>query len=202
MKVLARTIKKIAPLIGVLCMLCPSILFAQGPKQIQKCQDQTGQWHYGSRVNAGCKSSISELNANGIIIKQREPFKPASGLQMMAIKQQQLLDQNLLRRHSSLRSIEQEKERKVSELKNQQNINLELIEKMSIEIAELRSLKSQAAQSAFQERLTAINQYLNRHERLTKKLKETSSEYNLLISDYLQALSRSQENQSASLDLR
>ena len=197
----AGTIKHLAWLIGLSCMLGSTLLFAQMPTHIQKCKDQAGQWQYGSRVNAGCQSSISELNNNGIIINQSEPFKPASGLQVLALKQQQLLDQSLLRHYSSVKSIEQEKQRKVSELTNQQSINLEIIEKMGSEIHELKALSSLTAQSAFRERLTAINQYLNRHESLSKKLEKTTTEYNQLISDYLQALSRSRGKQSAGLNL-
>lgn len=181
-------------------MLLAAVSFAQSAEAIQKCQDETGQWRYGSRVNAGCESSISDLNTNGIIVNQSEPFRPASGLQVLAIKQQQRLDQSLLRRYSSAKSIEQEKDRKVSELKNQQNINLELIETLGIEIQGLRTLNSPTAQTAFQDRLTAINEYLNRHERLSKKIEKTTTEYNLLISDYLQSLARSNEDQSTALN--
>lgn len=200
MNAATKTSKYFAWLTGVICLLWAAASFAQDSRQIQKCRDEDGQWHYGNRVNAGCQSLISDLNTNGIIINQSEPFKPTSSLQALAIKQQQLFDQNLLRRHSSVKSIEQEKERKISELRKEQNINLELIEKMGAEIQVLRARNSLTAQSAFQERLVAIDQYLNRHESLSSKIEKTTAEYNLLISDYLQALSRSDKNQSAALD--
>jgi len=197
----AGTSKHLVWFVALLCLSGTTISIAQEIGQIQKCQDQTGQWHYGSHLNKDCRSVISDLNSNGIIINQSDPFKPASNLQVLALKQQQLSDQRLLRGYSSVKSIEQEKHRKLDELKMQQSINLELIEKIAAETQELKTLNSQAAQSAFKDRLSSINQYLNRHESLSMKIRKTSSDYDLLISNYLQALARS-KNQTAALNTR
>ncbi len=197
----ARTLKHLTWFAALLCLSGATVSIAQEIGQIQKCQDQAGQWQYGNHLNEGCRSAISDINSNGIIINQSDPFKPASNLQVLALKQQQLSDQRLLRGYSSVKSIEQEKQRKLDELKMQQSINLELIEKIAAETQELKTLNSQAAQSAFKDRLSSINQYLNRHESLSMKIRKTSSDYDLLISDYLQALARS-KNQTAALNTR
>ena len=201
MNTCAGTSKYLACYDALLCLSGTTISIAQELGEIQKCQDQAGQWQYGSRLNQGCRSAISDLNSNGIIINQSDPFQPASNLQVLALKQQRLLDQRLLRGYSSVKSIQQEKQRKLDELKMQQSINLELIEKIAAETQELKTLNSQAAQSAFKDRLSSINQYLNRHESLSMKIRKTASDYDLLITDYLQPLARS-KNQTAALNTR
>ena len=172
-------------------MLVSITALAQAPGQFQKCQDAEGQWHYGSRVNAGCQSSISVHNSGGVILRQNNPFRPASSIQLLAVKQQQLSDQRLLQRYSSLSSIELEKERKLAELQKQKTINLELIDKMSEDIQALEKLNSLASESTLQERHSVIRQYQSKDYNLSDKITALSYDYDLLVTDYLQAQLRS-----------
>ncbi len=180
-----------ARLIVLLCLISGSASFAQTGARIQKCQDAQGRWHYGSFYNTACRSEISNLNLNGVEIDRKAPFAPTSGLQQAAIIQQQTNDQRLLLRYSSIASIEREKERKLAELKKQQSINLDLIDKMGSDMQQLNSLNSLAAKTALDDRQTAIRQYESKHRTLSRKIEQINAQYTLLISDYLQALARS-----------
>jgi len=170
----------------------PTTVYAQASGIIQKCQDTSGKWHYGNQLNAGCRSSISSLNPQGVTIRKSNPFRPTSGIQQLAIKQQHIADQRLLHRYSSIISIEQEKLRKITELEKQQNINMEMIDEMGGDITQLVSLNSQVTRAAMQEKQSAIRMYQSRYKTLSQKIHQISSNYEELTSDYLQAKARAE----------
>jgi len=163
---------------------------AQSLAGIQKCQDENGRWFYGGSAASRCRSAITTLNLNGIVISTRDPFKPRSGLQQAAIVQQQKNDLRLLRRYSSLTAIGLEKTRKLAELENQQSINFDLIQKLKNELQNMVELNTTNRDVEIDERRQVIRQYQSRRDTLSRKVEQLNAGYSLLSSDYMQAQAR------------
>ena len=170
-------------------LLTPLSVSAQ-QANIQKCQDNNGNWYYGNSINTACVSKISVLNRNGVQLRQRSPFQPVSLQQLQAQQQQKTADVQILRRYSSIDSIKQERARKLAELTRQRQINVELIDRMDRDTQQLISQNKPDIASALEERQTAVEKYQGRRNKLYMEILSLDSTYERITLSYLEALSR------------
>lgn len=130
---------------------------ADGAKKprIKKCQDASGQWHYGDSADEDCaRSKVIELDTRGVKrkevaaplteaqLKEREKNRERDEQEKKLAEEQQRRDQQLLATYAIEDDIILTRDRKVSEYEAQINASMETLKSLR---ASLEKLQKQAA---------------------------------------------------------
>ena len=135
-------------------------LHAQSHTKINKCQDEKGAWHYGSKNLHKCSDSskITTLNERGVRLEQKERVKTKEELELEAKQKEKELAATEQKRLDQI-----EKNRILTVYQSEEDIQ------------KARSKKLHDYDQKINQHQTYINALENQEKALTEKIKETKN---------------------------
>jgi hypothetical protein len=177
---------------------------------IKKCQDAQGQWHYGDNAADECeRSKITVIDKRGQTVKEVEA--PPTAEEIAAEKaererakeererseQQRIEDERLLATYDSADAITRARDERIAYMKNQAQINSELLAKLRETLERQRKHGGSKAKKEIARTEAQIAEYEAANAELTKEEDVVMKKYNADLARYRQLTGQDGDNPPA-----
>ncbi len=171
---------------------------------IRKCQDEQGQWHYGTYANEACSASeVITLSSDGVIIDREAPpptedeleeqdrMKQQAAEDAELQKMQQARDQNLVQTYGTEAMVISTRDRKLSAIRNNLDVTRRLKVGIESDLEELRSREqTDKVRKLIREREEAMEAYNEIIDNALAEISNLEQEYDRVLTDFREALIR------------
>lgn len=191
------------------CLFSVIVLSVLGSPQsmattIQKCQDASGQWHYGTYADQACgQSEIISLSPDGVVIGRDAPPLTESELEEQNLieqraaeeierkKAQQARDENIMQIYGSESMVISTRDRKLSAIQDNLDVTRRLKVGIESDLEELKSRKqTDKVRKLIKEREQTIESYNAIIDKALIEITNLKKEYDQILKDLREALTR------------
>jgi hypothetical protein len=160
-------------------------------EKIKKCQDAEGRWHYGDNAAEECeRSKITVIDERGQKVKELEVPPTADEVAAEKAKREQAErereraerqreeDQRLLATYDSAQAIIRARDERIAYIKEQIQINEELLVKLRANAQRLRTQGGEQASAGATRTEAQIAEYEAANAHLAQELERVTRKYN------------------------
>lgn len=171
---------------------------------IQKCQDEKGQWHYGTYAHQACgQSEVITLSSDGVVINREAPPPTEDELEEQdRLKQQaaedaerqrvqRTRDQNIVQMYGTESMVIATRDRKLLAIRDNLDVTRRLKVGIESDLEELRARnQTNKVKKLIQEREETIETYNEIIDRALAEISSLEQEYDKVLAEFREALVR------------